>query len=141
MSSTPANRTQPLNPSGWADARGYSHGLVIPAGRLVVLAGQVGWNSATQQFETDDLAGQVRQALGNIVSLLAHAGAEPTHLVRLTWYVTDRDAYFAARQNIGRAYRELIGAHYPPMTVVFVTGLVDVRATVEIEATAVVPDP
>jgi enamine deaminase RidA (YjgF/YER057c/UK114 family) len=128
-----------LRPSGWAPPRGYADGMVA-SGRYLVLAGQVGWNPATAAFETDDFAGQVKQALRNIVTLLAEAGAAPRHLVRLTWFVTDRAAYVEARQEIGRAYRELIGTHYPPMSVVVVAGLVEERAKVEIEATAVVPD-
>jgi enamine deaminase RidA (YjgF/YER057c/UK114 family) len=105
----------------------------------VFLAGQIGWNPTAQRFETDDLGAQVRQALANVATLLDEAEIDRKHLVRLTWYVTDRDAYFAARPEIGRAYRELIGDHYPPMSVVFVTALVEARAKVEIEATAVVP--
>ena len=129
-----------LRPSGWAGPRGYADGVVISTGRLVVLAGQVGWNPVTQRVETDNLAGQVRQALANIVTLLTDAGVEPQHLVRLTWYIIDREAYVAARPEIGRAYREVIGDHYPPMSVVFVTALVEERAKVEIEAMAVVDD-
>jgi enamine deaminase RidA (YjgF/YER057c/UK114 family) len=127
-----------LRPTGWAAPRGYSDGIVA-TGRLVVLAGQVGWNPATCLFETDDLAEQTGQALRNVATLLAEAGAEPRHLVRLGWFVTDRDAYLAARRDIGRAYRAALGMHYPVMSVVFVTGLVEERALIEIEATAVVP--
>lgn len=127
-----------LRPDGWAPPRGYTYGVVV-SGRHVVLSGQVGWNPATSVVEIDDLAGQVRQALRNVVTLLAQAGAEPRHLVRLTWYVTDRAEYLAQRRAIGLAYREVIGMHYPTMSVVFVAGLVDDGARVEIEATAVVP--
>ncbi|HEU4631581.1 MAG TPA: RidA family protein [Gemmatimonadaceae bacterium] len=127
-----------LRPPGWAPPRGYSDGMVA-AGRHVALAGQVGWNPATGAFEHADMAGQVAQALRNVAALLAEAGAAPRHLVRLTWYVTDRSAYLEARREIGRAYREIIGMHYPPMTVVVVSGLVEELALVEIEATAVVP--
>jgi enamine deaminase RidA (YjgF/YER057c/UK114 family) len=117
---------------------GFSHGVAVK-GRQIFLAGQVGWNPATNKFETDDLATQVKQALENIVALLREAGAGPEHLVRLTWYLTDKAAYFAARREIGMAYRDVIGYHYPPMSVVVVAGLLDDPALVEIEATAVVP--
>lgn len=127
-----------LRPDGWAPPRGYSDGVVVH-GRQVVLAGQVGWNPATGAIEVADLAGQVRQALRNVVTLLAVAGAEPRHLVRLTWYVTDRAEYLAERRAIGLAYREVVGMHYPPMSVVVVAGLIEDGARVEIEATAVMP--
>lgn len=128
-----------LRPDGWPRPSGYSDGVSV-SGRLVVLAGQIGWNPATAKFESDQLTAQVRQALANIVTLLADAGAEPRHLVRMTWFVTDRAAYLGARPEIGAAYREVIGAHYPPMTLAIVSGLVEARAKVEIEATAVVPE-
>lgn len=128
-----------LRPAGWPRPSGYSDG-VTASGRLVVLAGQIGWNPVTAAFESDQMTAQIRQALTNIVTLLAEAGAEPRHLVRLTWFVTDRDAYMSARREIGAAYREVIGAHYPPMTLVIVSGLVEARAKVEIEATALVPE-
>jgi enamine deaminase RidA (YjgF/YER057c/UK114 family) len=127
-----------LSPHGWAAPRGYTNGIVA-SGRVVALAGQVGWNPATSAFETDDLTGQTRQALENIAMLLSEAGAEPRHLVRLTWFITDRAAYLAAQRDIGQAYRELMGKHYPPMSVVVVAGLIEERAKVEIEATAVLP--
>lgn len=127
-----------IHPSGWAPPRGYTDGM-IASGRYLTLAGQIGWNPATAAIESDDFAAQTAQALRNIVVLLAAAGALPSHLVRLTWYVTSRDEYNAARKNIGAAYREVIGAHFPPMSVVVVAGLLDVRAKVEIEATAVIP--
>lgn len=128
-----------LRPEGWPRPSGYSDG-VTASGRLVVLAGQIGWNPLTAKFETDQLTAQIRQALTNVVALLADAGAEPRHIVRMTWFVTDRDAYMGARREIGAAYREVIGPHYPPMSLVFVTALVEARAKVEIEATAVVPE-
>lgn len=137
MSAEPNPRV--LRPEGWPRPSGYSDG-VSASGRLVVLAGQIGWNPTTAKFESDQLTAQVRQALANIVTLLGEAGAEPRHLVRLTWFVTDREAYMSARREIGAAYREVIGAHYPPMSVVVVSGLVEARAKVEIEATAVVPE-
>ena len=129
---------QRLWPDGWAPPHGYSNG-VVAAGRLVVLAGQVGWKPESAAFETDDFAGQARQALANIARLLREAGAGPQHVVRLTWYVTDRAAYTASRPALGVAYREVMGSHYPPMSLVFVSGLVEERALVEIEATAVLP--
>ena len=138
MSETPRDAGQVLQPAGWARPSGYSHGLSV-SGRQVVLAGQVGWNPVTAMIETDDFAAQVRQALSNIVVLLAEAGATPHNLVRLTWFITDRKEYVAALGPLGRAYRETIGAHYPAMSVVVVAGLLDARAKVEIEATAVVP--
>lgn len=128
-----------LRPAGWPRPSGYSDGVSV-SGRLVVLAGQIGWNPTTGKFESDQLTAQIRQALSNIVTLLAEGGAEPRHLVRMTWYVTDREAYMGARREIGAAYREIIGAHYPPMTLAIVSGLVEARAKVEIEATAVVPE-
>lgn len=126
-----------LQPPGWAQPIGYANGLAA-AGRLVFVAGQIGWNPETCQFETDDLAAQVRQALENIVAVLKEAGAEPRHLVRLTWYITDKAAYIAARKEIGRAYREVIGRHFPTMALLVVAALLEDRALVEIEATAVV---
>ena len=127
-----------LQPEGWVKPRGYSNGI---AGRgiAVFVAGQVGWN-AQGQFETDDFAGQVRQALRNIVAVLAVAGAHPEHLVRMTWYVTDKREYLDALLQVGRAYREVIGSYYPAMTLVQVSGLVEDRAKVEIEATALLPE-
>jgi enamine deaminase RidA (YjgF/YER057c/UK114 family) len=128
-----------LQPPGWAAPVGYTNGVAVE-GRLVFVAGQVGWNPATCQVETDDLAEQVRQALLNVVAVLAEAGAEPRHLVRLTWYVTDKAAYTAARREIGRAYRDVIGRCFPPMSLLVVAALLEDRALVEIEATAVVPE-
>ena len=128
-----------LRPDGWPRPSGYGDGVSV-SGRLVVLAGQIGWNPLTAEFETDELTVQVRQALANIVELLQEADAEPGHLVRMTWFVTDREAYMGARREIGAAYREVIGPHYPPMSLVFVSALVEARAKVEIEATAVVPE-
>ena len=129
---------QVLSPDGWAAPRGYSNG-VVASGRFVSLAGQIGWNPATATFDTDDFVMQVRQALANVRALLDVAGAQPAHLVRLTWFITDRDLYLASLKPVGAAYREVLGAHYPPMSVVVVAGLVETRALVEIEATAVIP--
>ena len=126
-----------LQPPGWAAPRGYANGIAAE-GRLVFVAGQVGWN-AQGHFETDDFVGQVRQALENVVAVLAVAGAAPTHITRLTWYVTDKHDYVAALREVGRAYRDVIGRHYPAMTLVQVAALLEDRAKVEIEATAVVP--
>jgi enamine deaminase RidA (YjgF/YER057c/UK114 family) len=139
MSSKPHTSGHVLQPAGWSKPSGYSHGM-IASGQHVILAGQVGWNPATAAFETDDFAAQVRQSLSNIVVLLGEAGGAPYHLVRLTWYITDLAAYVAARKEIGVAYRELIGMHFPPMSVVVVSALIENRAKVEIEATAVIPE-
>ncbi len=131
-----------LAPTGWKAPSGYAHGVAISGGvgtRVVVTAGQIGWNPMTGRFETDDFAEQSAQALRNVVAVLTAAGARPEHLVRLTWFITDRAAYLAARKTIGSAYKEIVGRHYPAMSVVVVNGLVEERAKVEIEATAVVP--
>ncbi|MFM2349298.1 MAG: hypothetical protein RIR04_264 [Pseudomonadota bacterium] len=127
-----------LHPKNWKPALGYSNGMAA-RGRLVVTGGIIGWN-ADQVFETDDFAGQAAQVLRSIVEVLACAGARPEHLVRLTWYVTDKHEYLASLKELGRAYRETIGRHYPAMALVQVVALVEDRAKVEIEATAVVPD-
>ena len=124
-----------LQPPGWAPPRGYATGMAAE-GRQVYVAGQIGWD-AEQRLVGDGFAAQVRQALANVVSVLACAGAKPEHLVRMTWYVTSRDEYNASLAEIGAAYRELIGRNYPAMSVVFVAGLLEPRAKVEIEATAV----
>ena len=127
-----------LHPSGWKPARGYANGIAA-RGRLVFTGGMIGWTGDCV-FETDDFAGQAAQALRNIVAVLAEGGARPEHLVRLTWYVTDKRAYLDSLRDLGRAYREIIGPHYPAMALVQVVALVEDRALVEIEATAVVPD-
>lgn len=126
-----------VQPHGWPRPRGYSNG-VAAEGRLVFIAGQVGWD-AQQRFVAMDLAGQVRQALANVVAVLAAAGGQPEHITRLTWYVLDKREYLAQERAIGAAYREVIGKHYPAMTLVQVSGLVEDDALVEIEATAVIP--
>ena len=126
-----------IHPLDWAVPRGFSDAIVAE-GKIVTLAGQIGWNPATLEFETDDFAEQTRQALHNIVTLLLEAGARPWDLVRLTWFVVDRDEYLAARRDVGVVYREIIGRHYPAMSVVIVSGLLEPRARVEIEATAVI---
>jgi enamine deaminase RidA (YjgF/YER057c/UK114 family) len=128
-----------LQPPGWVPAKGYANG-VSARGTFVFVGGQIGWNAA-QEFESDDFVAQARQALANIVQVLAEANAVPEHIVRMTWYVVDRDEYVASYRELGRAYREVIGRHFPAMTAVEVARLVEPRARVEIEATAVVPDP
>ena len=130
---------QILHPKHWARAKGYSNG-VVAEGRLVFVAGQVGWNPK-QEFESDDFVAQVEQALANIVAVLTEAGAGPEHLVRLTWYVTDNNEYLSRLSEVGNAYRRVIGRHFPAMTLVQVMALVEHGAKVEIEATAVVPRP
>lgn len=127
-----------LQPEGWAAPVGYTNGVAVE-GRQVYVAGQIGWNPENCQFESDDMASQVRQALENLAAVLKVAGAEPAHLVRMTWYITDKAAYNAARKEIGRAYREVLGRNFPPMTLVVVAALLEDRALVEIEGTAVVP--
>lgn len=127
-----------LHPSHWKPAVGYSNG-VAAAGRMVFTGGIIGWN-ADQVFETDDFVGQVEQTLRSIVEVLACAGARPEHLVRLTWYVTDKREYLSSLKDLGRVYKAVIGRHYPAMALVQVVALVEDRAKVEIEATAVVPD-
>jgi enamine deaminase RidA (YjgF/YER057c/UK114 family) len=127
-----------VQPAGWPRPSGYANG-VIATGKMMAVSGQVGWNPATEKFETDEMAAQARQALDNLVVVLRSAGAEPRHVVRLTWYVTDRGDYLASRREIGEAYRALFGDHYPAMSVVVVAGLLAGQAKVEIEATAVLP--
>jgi enamine deaminase RidA (YjgF/YER057c/UK114 family) len=129
---------QILQPPTWIKPRGYSNG-VAATGRIVFVAGQVGWN-AKGEFEANDFVGQARQALANIVAVVAEAGGRPEDIARLTWYVTDKDEYLASSKALGRAYREVIGDHYPAMTAVQVAALVEDGAKVEIEAIAVVPE-
>lgn len=127
-----------LQPAGWAMPKGYSNGI-IASGRMVFVSGMVGWDGQGR-FHTDDFAGQARQALQNIVAVLAEAGARPEHIVRMTWYVLDKQEYIAAYKEIGAMYREIIGRHFPAMTAMQVAALIEDRARVEIEATAVVPE-
>jgi len=130
-----------LQPPSWVPPRGYSNGVmtqVAVGDRLVFVGGQVGWNGQ-QQFETDDFAAQVRQTLLNIVAILAEGGGRPEHIVRMTWYVTDKQEYVASYPQIGKHYREIVGRHFPPMTAFQVAGLIEDRAKVEIEVTAVIP--
>lgn len=126
-----------LQPPGWPRPRGYVNG-VAAEGRMVFVAGQIGWDEQ-QRFEGGDLAGQVRRALANVLAVLAEAGGGPQDVARMTWYVTDREAYLRELEPIGAAYRELMGRHFPAMAVVVVAGLVEAEAKVEIEATAVLP--
>jgi enamine deaminase RidA (YjgF/YER057c/UK114 family) len=130
--------TEILQPAEWPRPKGYSNGIAA-RGRMIFISGQVGWD-ALGKFTSDTLAGQVKQALGNIARVLAEGGGEPRHLVRLTWYVLSRDAYLREVRDIGAAYREVLGKHFPTMSVVEVRGLVEQQALVEIEATAVIPD-
>ena len=127
-----------LQPPGWPRPRGYANGIAAK-GRIVFIAGQIGWDEQCR-IQTDDLAGQVRQALANVLSVLAQAGGRPEHIARMTWYVLDKRAYLDASRSIGQIYRELMGTHYPVMTAVQVVALIEDRALVEIEATAVLPD-
>ena len=127
-----------LHPKTWAAARGYANG-VAAQGRMVFTGGLIGWN-AEQQFTSDDFVDQVAQALRSIVEVLACAGAKPEHLVRLTWYVTDKREYLSNLKGLGAVYKEIIGRHYPAMALVQVVALVEDRAKVEIEATAVIPE-
>jgi enamine deaminase RidA (YjgF/YER057c/UK114 family) len=128
-----------LQPEGWAAPRGYANGIAA-RGRQVYVAGQVGWD-AQGRFTSDSFIEQVRQALHNVVAVLAAAGGSPEHLVRLTWYVTSRDEYLASLPELGRVYREVLGRNFPAMAAVQVVALMEARAKVEIEATAVIPDP
>jgi enamine deaminase RidA (YjgF/YER057c/UK114 family) len=127
-----------LQPPGWVQPKGYSNGIEA-RGRQIYVAGMVGWNEKAE-FETDDFIGQCRQTLRNIVQTLACAQADPQHIVRLTWYVKDKHEYLARARELGTVYQEVIGRHYPVMALVQVADLVEDRAKVEIEATAVVPD-
>jgi enamine deaminase RidA (YjgF/YER057c/UK114 family) len=130
--------TKTLQPAEWARPKGYANGMAA-RGQMIFISGQIGWDT-NGQFSSDDLTGQTAQALRNIVRVLKEAQAEPRHLVRLTWYVLSRDAYVREARDIGAAYREIVGKHFPAMSVVEVRALVEQRALVEIEATAVIPD-
>jgi enamine deaminase RidA (YjgF/YER057c/UK114 family) len=124
-----------IQPEGWAKAKGYANGVTTPDGHLFV-GGQIGWN-AQQVFETHDFIGQMEQALRNIVAVVEQAGGATTDLVRLTWFVTDKREYVARQKEVGEVYRRVLGRHFPAMTMVIVAGLVEDKALVEIEATAV----
>ena len=129
---------QILQPLAWAKPRGFSNAIAVKGGTTVYVAGQVGWSDGT--WDAKDFTGQFRQALRNIIEVLAQAGGRPEHIVRMTWYVVDRDEYLASLAAVGGVYRELMGKHYPAMAVVQVSGLVEKLARLEIEATAVIPD-
>jgi enamine deaminase RidA (YjgF/YER057c/UK114 family) len=126
-----------LQPAGWARPRGYSNGIAA-TGRQVFVAGQIGWDEQCRLVSAD-FAEQARQALLNVVAVLKEAGAGPQQIARMTWYVTDKREYLAAAKAVGQAYREIVGAHYPAMTAIQVSALIEDGAKVEIEATAVVP--
>ncbi|HSZ10463.1 MAG TPA: RidA family protein [Steroidobacteraceae bacterium] len=130
--------TETLQPEEWPRPKGYANGMAA-RGRMIFISGQIGWD-AQERFTSDTLAGQVKQALRNIVRVLEEGGAEPRHVVRLTWFVLSRDAYLSEAREIGAGYREILGKHFPAMSVVEVRALVEPRALVEIEATAVIPD-
>ncbi len=129
-----------LQPPGWAPPQGYANGTAA-TGRLLFVAGQVGWDPATCDFGSDDLVEQTAQALANVAAVLRAGGALPHHVTRMTWYVTDRAEYLEARAALGPAYRAVMGSHYPAMTLLVVHSLLEARAKVEIEATAVIPRP
>jgi enamine deaminase RidA (YjgF/YER057c/UK114 family) len=127
-----------LQPAGWKQPKGYANGI-LAQGRMVFTGGLIGWN-ANEEFESDSFADQAEQTLKNIVAVLAEAGGKPEHIVRLTWYVTDKREYLNEQKQLGAAYRRVIGNHFPAMALVQVAALVEDRAKVEIEATAVLPD-
>lgn len=137
MTSYSQSPHQFLEPEGWVPARGYANGM-LASGRMVFTGGLIGWN-AQQEFEHVDLVGQFEQTLRNIVAVLAEAGARPEHLVRLTWYITDKREYLDNLKALGAAYRRVLGRHFPAMAVVQVVALMEDAAKVEIEATAVIP--
>ena len=134
----PGQSGSEIRPDGWPRGSGYSH-AVAAEGRQIFISGQIGWNPITERLVEGGMAAQTRQALANIVAVLAAAGAAPAHIVRLTWFVTGREAYLRERRAIGAAYRELFGRHFPAMSVVVVATLLEPGAEVEIEATAVIP--
>jgi len=136
---SPAAAFAVLQPQGWAAPKGYANGIAA-RGRMVFVGGQIGWN-AEQHFAATDFVGQARQALANVAAVLAEAGGGPQHVVRMTWYVVDKREYLANSRALGAAYREIMGRHFPAMTAVEVKALMEDAARVEIEATAVIPDP
>lgn len=129
---------QILHPKGWAPAIGYANGIAVSGGRLVFIAGQVGWD-AGQKFHSEDLAPQFEQALKNVLAVLAEAGGKPEHICRITAFCCDKPAYLAARKALGRIWKGLMGGHFPCMSMIFVSDLLDSPAKIELEATAVVP--
>jgi enamine deaminase RidA (YjgF/YER057c/UK114 family) len=127
-----------LLPGGWKPPVGYANGIEAPAGRLVFVAGQVGWDDA-QKFHSEDISVQFEQALKNVLAVLAEAGGKPGHVCRITAYCCDKPAYLAARPELGRIWRRLMGKHYPAMSMLFVSDLLDSPGKIELEATAVIP--
>jgi enamine deaminase RidA (YjgF/YER057c/UK114 family) len=127
-----------LQPAGWAEPKGYANGIAA-TGRQVYIAGQIGWN-AQQKLVSDDFVAQAEQALANIVAVIKAAGGEASHIVRMTWYITDKPTYVARQRDIGGAYRRVIGRHFPAMTLIVAADLLEPGAKVEIEATAVIPN-
>jgi len=129
---------QVLLPEGWASPIGYANGIAVDAGRIVFIAGQVGWD-AQQKFRSEALAPQFEQALTNVLAVLAEAGGEARHICRMTAYCCDKPAYLAARRELGAIWRRVMGSHYPAMSMIFVSDLLDAPGKIELEATAVVP--
>ena len=134
-----ARSMKTLLPPGWARPKGYANGIAA-RGTIVTIGGQIGWNPANETFESDDFVDQTRQVLANIVAVLAEAGGRPEHIVRMTWYVTDKHEYRARLADVGRAYRDVIGRNFSAMALVQVAALLEDRAKIEIEATAIIPD-
>ena len=130
--------TQVLLPEGWAPPIGYANGIAVDRGRLVFIAGQVGWD-AQQRFHSEQIAPQFEQALRNVLAVLAQAGGRPEHICRITAYCCDKPGYLAARKEIGAVWRTLMGRHFPAMSMIFVSDLLDSPGKIELEATAVVP--
>lgn len=128
-----------IQPADWPRPSGYANGISA-RGRIVAVAGQIGWNPRTREFEREDFVDQVRATLENVVAVLRAAGAEPAHVIRMTWYITDRNSYLKDTKQIGEAYRAVFGRHYPALAVVVVSALIEHQAKIEIEATAVVPE-
>ena len=127
-----------LQPPAWPKPKGFANGIVA-TGRMVFLSGQIGWGE-TETMVGDDFVAQAKQALRNVVAVLAEAGGRPEHIVRLTWFVTDKNAYLGSKNELGKAYREVVGRHYPAMSLLVISALVEEGAKVEIEATAVLPE-
>jgi enamine deaminase RidA (YjgF/YER057c/UK114 family) len=129
---------QILQPAGWLPPIGYANGISVPAGRIVFVAGTVGWD-ANQKFQSEELVPQFEQALKNIIAILAEAGAKPAHICRMTAFCIDKPGYLAGRRELGRIWKALMGNHYPTMSMIFVADLLDAPAKIELEATAVIP--
>ena len=130
--------SQILHPPGWLPPIGYANGISVASGRIVFVAGTVGWD-ANQKFQSEELVPQFEQALKNIIAILAEAGAKPAHICRLTAFCIDKPAYLAGRRELGRIWKSLIGSHFPAMSMIFVADLLDAPAKIELEATAVIP--